>query len=60
MLSLVKQHQIQEGETGVSMSTDGQRNVPATLLIEVGYFFQKEEGTSFNNFVNKKYIVKSE
>ena len=46
--------------TEVSISTDGQRNASATLLIEVGYFFQKEEATSLNNIVNRKYIIKSE
>ena len=47
--------------SGVSISTDSRRNVLATLLTEVGYFFfQKEEGTSLNNCVNKNYVVKSE
>ena len=33
--------------SGVSISTDGQRNVLATLLMEVGYFFSR----------NKKQLV---
>ena len=39
--------------SGVSISTDGRRNTSATFL-------QKEEATSLNNVVNKKYIKKSE
>ena len=39
--------------TAVSISTDGPRNTSATLLIEVAYFFQKEEVTSLNNVVTK-------
>ena len=45
--------------TAGSISTDGRGN--ATLPIEVGYFFQKEEATSLNNIVNTKiYIIKSD
>ena len=32
--------------SGISISTNSRRNVSATLLIEGGYFFQKEEATS--------------
>ena len=44
---------------GVSISTNGQRNMSGSLLIEVGYFLQKEEATSLNNGLNKKYIIES-
>ena len=46
------------GFSGVSISTDNWRNVLATLLKKVGFFFPKKEATSFYNAVNKKYTVK--
>ena len=39
--------------SGVSISTDTQRNASASLLRAVGYFFLQKEATSFNNVINK-------
>ena len=49
------------GFSGVSISSDEQQNVSATLLKEVGYFFsrKRKHSTSFYIAVNKKYIIKS-
>ena len=54
-----KLSEITAPSTGVSISTDSRQNVSATLHIEVGYFFLERRGTSLNNVITKKYIIKS-
>ena len=47
-------HTIMTSCAGVSISTDGQRNVSATLLIDVGYFFLEERRNELEQLCQQK------